>query len=80
MNTKELQTEDQKAKAETLRKIVLTHCVDCHQQLDLLQLRLINFDDLVKGVLETIKRTNYVLNENKNSSTNVEEEPTLKKV
>jgi hypothetical protein len=45
------------------RKIVLSHCVACHQQLDLLQLRLINFDDLIIGVQDTITLTTKQLND-----------------
>lgn len=51
------QTEDDKKVLEMKRKLILSHCVACHQQLDLLQLRLINFDDLVDGVTETLKTT-----------------------
>ena len=40
-----------------MRSIILQHCVSCHQQLDLLQLRLVNFDDLITGVQSTIKLT-----------------------
>ena len=55
-STQEFKTEQQKKQEEVIRKIVLSHCVSCHQQLDLLQLRLINFDDLIKGVIDTVKR------------------------
>tara|TARA_B100000902_G_C26622339_1_gene580386 strand:+ start:162 stop:404 length:243 start_codon:yes stop_codon:yes gene_type:complete len=61
-NSKEdFKTEAQKQKDEILRKIILTHCVQCHQQLDLLQLRLINFDDLIKGVIDTLKQTQNLI-------------------
>ena len=61
-NSKEdFKTEAQKQKDEILRKIILTHCVQCHQQLDLLQLRLINFDDLIKGVIDTLKQTQSLI-------------------
>jgi len=61
----DLKTEAEKQQEELTRKIVLQHCVNCHQQLDLLQLRLINFDDLVQGVLDSIKTASYQLKENK---------------
>ena len=57
----EFKTEAQKKNDEILRKIILTHCVQCHQQLDLLQLRLINFDDLIKGVIDTLKQTQNLI-------------------
>ncbi len=61
-NSKEdFKTEAQKQKDEILRKIILQHCVICHQQLDLLQLRLINFDDLIKGVIDTLKQTQNLI-------------------
>ena len=63
METKNFKTEEEKKHDESIRKIVLQHCVACHQQLDLLQLRLINFDDLVKGVQDTIQLTNKQLSE-----------------
>ena len=62
-STQEFKTEQQKKQEEVIRKIVLSHCVSCHQQLDLLQLRLINFDDLIKGVIDTVKETNRLLNQ-----------------
>jgi hypothetical protein len=62
-STQEFKTEQQKKQEEVIRKIVLSHCVSCHQQLDLLQLRLINFDDLVKGVIDTVKETQRLLNQ-----------------
>ena len=62
-STQEFKTEQQKKQEEVIRKIVLSHCVSCHQQLDLLQLRLINFDDLIKGVIDTVKETTRLLNQ-----------------
>ena len=62
-STNEFKTEQQKKQEEVIRKIVLSHCVSCHQQLDLLQLRLINFDDLIKGVIDTVKETQRLLNQ-----------------
>ena len=62
-STQEFKTEQQKKQEEVIRKIVLSHCVSCHQQLDLLQLRLINFDDLIKGVIDTVKETNRLLSQ-----------------
>lgn len=62
-STQEFKTEQQKKQEEVIRKIVLSHCVSCHQQLDLLQLRLINFDDLIKGVIDTVKETQRLLNQ-----------------
>ena len=55
MNTKNFKTEQEKKYTEKMRSIILQHCVACHQQLDLLQLRLVNFDDLITGVQNTIK-------------------------
>lgn len=57
MNTKNFKTEQEKLYTEKMRSIILQHCVQCHQQLDLLQLRLVNFDDLIQGVQNTIKFT-----------------------
>jgi hypothetical protein len=57
METKNFKTEQQKKYDDKIRHIILNHCVTCHQQLDLLQLRLINFDDLIKGVRQTIQLT-----------------------
>jgi mono/diheme cytochrome c family protein len=73
----EFKTEDQKKQDETIRKIVLSHCVACHQQLDLLQLRLINFDDLIKGVIDTIKTTKNLLDQQEIIK---DDKPKLKKV
>ena len=57
MKTTDFKTEQEKKYTEKMRSIILQHCVTCHQQLDLLQLRLINFDDLIVGVQDTIKNT-----------------------
>ena len=61
MDATKFKTEQEKAYNEQLRKIILSHCVACHQQLDLLQLRLVNFDDLINGVKQTIRLTNKQL-------------------
>lgn len=63
MDTTKFKTEEEKKTDEATRKIILQHCVQCHQQLDLLQLRLINFEDLVNGVQDTILITNKQLSE-----------------
>lgn len=63
MNTKNFKTEQEKLHTEKMRSIILQHCVSCHQQLDLLQLRLVNFDDLISGVQSTIKQTTKQLTE-----------------
>lgn len=63
MDTTKFKTESEKAYQEKVRHIILQHCVACHQQLDLLQLRLVNFDDLISGVKQTIRMTNKQLKE-----------------
>ena len=63
MDTTKFKTESEKAYQEKVRHIILQHCVACHQQLDLLQLRLVNFDDLITGVKQTIRMTNKQLKE-----------------
>jgi len=63
MDTTKFKTEQEKAHQEKLRHVILQHCVSCHQQLDLLQLRLVNFDDLITGVKQTIRLTNKQLKE-----------------
>tara|TARA_Y100000588_G_C14089276_1_gene853678 strand:+ start:107 stop:349 length:243 start_codon:yes stop_codon:yes gene_type:complete len=63
MDTTKFKTEAEKAYQEKVRHIVLQHCVSCHQQLDLLQLRLVNFDDLIDGVKQTIRVTTKQLQE-----------------
>ena len=81
MDTTKFKTEEEKKHAEATRKIVLQHCVACHQQLDLLQLRLINFEDLVNGVQDTILLTNKQLSELNFDKAGVSIQPTkLKKV
>jgi hypothetical protein len=81
MDTTKFKTEEEKKQAEATRKIVLQHCVACHQQLDLLQLRLINFEDLVNGVQDTILLTNKQLSELNFEKAGVSITPTkLKKV
>lgn len=81
MDTTKFKTEEQKKHDEATRKIVLQHCVSCHQQLDLLQLRLINFEDLVNGVKDTILLTNKQLSELDFEKAGVSIQPTkLKKV
>jgi len=61
MKTENFKTEQEKQFEDQKRAIILQHCVTCHQQLDLLQLRLINFDDLIKGVQDTIDKTRMEL-------------------
>ncbi len=61
MDTTKFKTEQEKASQEKLRHVILQHCVSCHHQLDLLQLRLVNFDDLITGVKQTIAMTNKQL-------------------
>jgi len=63
MDSTKFKTEQEKAYQEKVRHIILQHCVACHQQLDLLQLRLVNFDDLITGVKQTIRMTNKQLKE-----------------
>jgi len=84
METKNFKTEQEKRYEEAKRKIILQHCVACHQQLDLLQLRLINFDDLVIGVQDTVNLTNKQLKELNGDKKGIQFEPAgvkkLKKV
>ena len=61
MNTKNFKTEQEKNYQNKLKNLILTHCVTCHQQLDLLRLRLINFEDLISGVQLTIEDTQKTL-------------------
>ena len=75
-SNEDFKTEAQKQKDEILRKIILQHCVICHQQLDLLQLRLINFDDLIKGVIDTLKQTQNLIKQQEVKK----DKPKLKKV
>lgn len=60
-NKNTLKTEKQLKNEDLLKNLVLSTCVSCEQQLRLLQLRLISFDDLIKGVCETIKTSNTEL-------------------
>jgi len=53
-NNNTLKTEAELKNEDLLKNLVLSTCVSCEQQLRLLQLRLISFDDLIKGVTETI--------------------------
>ena len=77
-NSNEFKTEAEKQQAEITRKIILEHCVQCHQQLDLLQLRLITFDDLISGVFQTIQNTERALEQSEVKKETTETE--LKKV
>ena len=79
-STQEFKTEQQKKQEEVIRKIVLSHCVSCHQQLDLLQLRLINFDDLIKGVIDTVKETQRLLNQEEVYNKKINKDKKLKVV
>lgn len=60
-NKNTLKTEKELKNDDLLKNLVLSTCVSCEQQLRLLQLRLISFDDLIKGVSETIKTSNTEL-------------------
>lgn len=60
-NKNTLKTEKQLKNEDLFKNLVLSTCVSCEQQLRLLQLRLISFDDLIKGVSETIKTSNTEL-------------------
>jgi hypothetical protein len=60
-NKNTLKTENQLKNEDLLKNLVLSTCVSCEQQLRLLQLRLISFDDLIQGVSETIKTSNTEL-------------------
>lgn len=60
-NKNTLKTEKQLKNEDLLKNLVLSTCVSCEQQLRLLQLRLISFDDLIQGVSETIKTSNKEL-------------------
>ena len=60
-NKNTLKTEKQLKNEDLLKNLVLSTCVSCEQQLRLLQLRLISFDDLIQGVSETIKTSNSEL-------------------
>ena len=54
MENNTLKTNKELINEEMLKNCILSTCVSCEQQLRLLQLRLISFDDLVKGVTDTI--------------------------
>ena len=56
-NNNTLKTEAELKNEDLLKNLVLSTCVSCEQQLRLLQLRLISFDDLIKGVTETINQS-----------------------
>ena len=60
-NKNTLKTEKQLKNEDLLKNLVLSTCVSCEQQLRLLQLRLISFDDLIQGVSDTIKTSNKEL-------------------
>ena len=60
-NKNTLKTENELKNEDLLKNLVLSTCVSCEQQLRLLQLRLISFDDLIQGVSETIKTSNTEL-------------------
>jgi hypothetical protein len=53
-NNNTLKTKAELKNEGLLKNLVLSTCVSCEQQLRLLQLRLISFDDLINGVSETI--------------------------
>ena len=55
-NNNTLKTEAELKNEDLLKNLVLSTCVSCEQQLRLLQLRLISFDDLIKGVTDTINQ------------------------
>lgn len=78
--TTNFQTEQEKKYNEQTRKIVLSTCVSCEQQLRLLQLRLISFEDLITGVTETIKGVNKELTQLEKTKPIKTEIPKLKKV
>jgi len=54
MENNTLKTKKELKNEEMLKNCILSTCVSCEQQLRLLQLRLISFDDLIKGVTDTI--------------------------
>ena len=53
-NNTTLKTKAEIKNDEMLKNLVLSTCVSCEQQLRLLQLRLISFEDLINGVSDTI--------------------------
>jgi hypothetical protein len=60
-NNNTLKTEAELKNADLLKNLVLSTCVSCEQQLRLLQLRLISFDDLINGVTDTINTSHIEL-------------------
>ena len=57
-NNNTLKTKAELKNEDMLKNCVLSTCVSCEQQLRLLQLRLISFDDLIIGVTQTIETAN----------------------
>ena len=53
-NNNTLKTKAELKNEDMIKNCVLSTCVSCEQQLRLLQLRLISFDDLIKGVTDTV--------------------------
>ena len=53
-NNNTLKTKKELKNDELMKNLVLSTCVSCEQQLRLLQLRLISFEDLINGVSDTI--------------------------
>jgi hypothetical protein len=62
MENNTLKTKKELKNEEMLKNCILSTCVSCEQQLRLLQLRLISFDDLVKGVAATISSAEAEIN------------------
>lgn len=54
MDNNTLKTKEELKNEDMMKNLVLSTCVSCEQQLRLLQLRLISFEDLIKGVSDTI--------------------------
>jgi hypothetical protein len=54
-NNTTLKTKAEIKNEDMLKNLVLSTCVSCEQQLRLLQLRLISFEDLINGVSDTIQ-------------------------
>ena len=80
MEKTKFQTEQEKKHNEEVRKLVLSTCVSCEQQLRLLQLRLISFEDLINGVSTTIKNVHQELIQLEKTKPTETEIPKLKKV
>ena len=55
VNNTTLKTKSEIKNEDMLKNLVLSTCVSCEQQLRLLQLRLISFEDLINGVSDTIQ-------------------------